>query len=132
MERIVFMLQRKWMGFVVIFGALLAAPVARAAEGSQPYVVLVGIDKYADTQIKPRQHAEADAKAMYDLFASKDYLGVDPKNIKRPLGASDPKRSGEVAPRANILKALTWIEKNARRDDLVVFAFFGNGAPLGE
>jgi C-terminal peptidase prc len=107
--------------------------VARAAEeAAQSYVVLVGIDKYADGQIKPRQHAEADAKAMYDLFASKDYLGADPKNIKLLLGTPDPTRPSEVANRANILKALTWLGKTPRRDDLVIFAFFGNGAPLGD
>jgi len=57
----------------------LSAVAARAAEeGTQPYVVLVGIDKYNDEQILPRKHAEADAKALYDLFVSKDYLGSMP------------------------------------------------------
>ena len=31
-----------------------------------------------------------------------------------------------------MLKTLDWLEKTAKKDDLVVFAFFGNGAPLGE
>jgi C-terminal peptidase prc len=113
--------------------ATLSAPAARAAdEPAQPYVVLVGVDQYTDPQIKPRQHAEADAKAMYDLFASPDYLGVNPKHIKLLLGKPDPGRPSEAATRANVLAALNWITKGARRDDLVVFAFFGNGAPLGD
>lgn len=40
------------------------APAARADEDNkpQPYVVIVGIDNYADKEILPRAHAEADAK----------------------------------------------------------------------
>jgi C-terminal peptidase prc len=130
------MLKRKWMGFVAMVAWLVVPAMysaARAAdEPAQPYVVLVGIDQYADGQIKSRRHAEADAKAMYDVFASKDYLGVNPKNIKLLLGNPDSNRHSEPATRANILSALTWLEKTAHRDDLVVFAFFGNGAPQGD
>ena len=126
------MFKRMWMGFLVLVAAVQSAPLRAADEPAQPYVVLVGIDKYNDAQIKPRKHAEADARALYDLYTSKDNLGVDAKHIKLLLGTPDEKRPSEPATRANILKALTWIEKTARRDDLVVFAFFGNGAPLGE
>src|SRR5262249_16943643 len=42
------------------------------------------------------------------------------------------KRGSEPATRENILKALTWASKAAARDNLVVFAFFGEGAPVGE
>ncbi len=127
------MFKRMWIGiFVLVAG--LNVPLVRAAEEKpvQPLVVLVGIDKYNDPQIKPRLHAEADARAMYDLFTAKEYLGVDAKHVKLLLGTPDAKRASETASRDNILKALTWIEKSARRDDLVIFAFFGNGAPLGE
>ena len=127
------MLKRKWLGLLVVLLAGLVAPAVRAAEETaQPHVILVGIDKYADPQIKPRLHAEADAKAMYDLFASRKYLGVNPGNIKLLLGSADTKRPSELATHANILKELGWLEKTARRNDLVVIAFFGNGAPLGQ
>src|SRR5262249_9717835 len=36
------------------------------------------------------------------------------------------------ATKENILKALTWIEKTSKKDDLVIFAVFANGAPVGE
>ena len=111
------------------------APAVRAAEEkpAPPFVVLVGIDQYQDKQIKPRQHAEADARALYDLFTSKDHhLGAAPENVKLLLGKKDPKRPSEEATRANILKALHWLEKSANKDSLVVFAFFGQGAPIGE
>src|SRR5438874_24558 len=79
-----FMFKRMWMGCLVVLAGL--APMARADEPTQPLIVLVGIDKYNDAQIKPRKHGEADAKALYDLFTSKDYLGIDAKHIKLLLG----------------------------------------------
>jgi C-terminal peptidase prc len=114
--------------------AAVTATAARAAEGhaSQPYVVLVGIGRYADKQILPRPHAEDDAKAFYDLLTDKARLGVDPEHVKLLLGGADSKRQSEPATHENILKALHWAATKAGRDDLVIFAFFGQGAPLGE
>jgi C-terminal peptidase prc len=112
---------------------LLLVPLSAAEDGKgSAYVVLVGIDNYPDKQIKPRQHGEADARALYDLFVNKDYLGVDKDRIKLLLGSADEKRGSQPATRENILKALTWAVTNAKRDDLVLFAFFGQGAPLGD
>src|SRR5262249_47612353 len=48
------------------------------------------------------------------------------------LGNADPKRPSEKATRANILQAITWLEKNTKANDLVIFGFLGEGAPLGE
>jgi C-terminal peptidase prc len=128
-----FMTKALWKGMLgaVVLAAVLA-PTARAANevASQPYVVLVGVSKYADPQILPRPHAEADAKALYDLFTDKGYLGVDAKHVHLLLGSPDDKRGSQPATRANILKALTWVSSKAKRDDLVLFAFIGEGAPL--
>jgi C-terminal peptidase prc len=112
--------------------ALLAALPLRASEAtSHPYVVLVGISQYTDEQIKPRPHAEADAKALYDLFIKKDYLGVEADHIRLLLGTPDADRKSEPATRENIIKALHWVGTKAKPDDLVIFAFIGEGAPLG-
>ncbi len=117
--------------------ALLLAAVApaRAAEEAKPpetYVVLVGVSDYADKQIQPRPLAEADAKALYDLLTSKDHLGVDDKHIRLLLGSDDPKRKSQPATRENILKALHWVATEAKANDLVVFAFFGQGGTLSD
>jgi C-terminal peptidase prc len=113
---------------------LLAAVPVRAAEEGQPksYVVLVGVSNYADKQILPKPHAEADVKALYDLFTSKDHLGVDANHIRLLLGSKDEQRRSEPATHANILQALRWAVTKAGRDDLVLFAFIGQGAPLGD
>ena len=62
----------RMLGLLLLAGLLASAPAVRAddddAKPGQTYVVLVGIDKYQDPQIKSRKHAEADAKALYDLF----------------------------------------------------------------
>src|SRR5262249_18600748 len=121
---------RSLLGLWLLAGC---AAAARAADDTpQPYIVLVGIDKFTDPQILPRQHAEADAQALYDLFTSKSHLGVEAKHVRLLLGSADEKRHSEPATHDNILKALTWAATKAGRDDMVIFAYFGQGAPLGE
>lgn len=98
------MVKRKWlMGWLLLAGLLLGTPAVRAGEDDgqpgQTYIVLVGIDKYPDPQIKSRAHAEADAQALYDLFTSKDHLGVPAANAKLLLGSADEKRGSEKATR---------------------------------
>src|SRR6516225_240384 len=109
---------------------LLALPARAAEKPAQPYVVLVGIDHYADENILPRKHAEADAKALYQLFVSKDHLGVDADHIRLLLGK--PGKDAQPATRDNILKGLKWLQTTPGKDDLVVFGIFGEGAPVGE
>ncbi len=106
---------------------------ARAADNvPQTRVVLIGIANYADKQIKPRPMAENDAKALYDLFTDKNYLGVEPDHIRLLLGKPDEKRKSETANADNILKAARWLAESSKKDDLAIFAIIGEGAPLGE
>lgn len=108
----------------------------RAAEdekkASQPHIVLIGISDYADKQIKPRAKAEEDVKALYDLLTSKDYLGANKDNVRLLLGHEDEKRGSKPATRANILEAVHWLATDAKRDDLAIFVFIGQGCSLGD
>ena len=92
-------------GFLGTLCVLMASPALRAAEAKAPqtYVILVGIDQYADKQIQSRTHAEADAKAFYDLLTSKDNLAVPAEDIKLLLGKADEKRKAEIATHDNVL-----------------------------
>jgi carboxyl-terminal processing protease len=121
------------LAFVAAWSAIVPQP-ARAEENRtpQPYVVLVGISNYADKQIPPRPHAEADTQALYDLFTNKDYLGVDAEHTRLLLGTPDEKRHSQPATRENIIKALHWVSTNAKQNDLVIFAFIGQGAGLSD
>jgi carboxyl-terminal processing protease len=128
---------KRWLGAVLALG-LLALPLradqsqAERSKTSQPYVVLVGISNYADKQIKPRPHAEADAKALFELFKSKKYLGVDAEHSRLLLGDSAKVPGSQPATRDNILKSLHWLADKAKASDLVIFGFFGEGGPLGD
>ena len=140
------MIKAMWTGILAAVCAFAApaltqakedqAPVAPAARADadakpQPYVVVVGVSNYQDKEILSRAHAEDDAKALFDLFTSKEYDGVDAAHARLLLGAEDGKNS-QAATRKNILDALRWITKEARPNDPVIFAFFGEGAPLGD
>ncbi|MBI2808458.1 MAG: PDZ domain-containing protein [Planctomycetes bacterium] len=127
------MFQRVALWALVVFVGW-AAPALRADEPTgRPFVLVVGIDQYKDPQIKSRPHAEADARAVYDFFLAKQNLGVEKDHAKLLLGSGPSKDyPAEVATRANILKAFRWLEKSAKKDDLVIVAVFANGAPLGE
>jgi C-terminal peptidase prc len=128
----------RWLGAVLAFG-LLALPLraddqpqAGADKTSQHYVVMVGVSKYADEQIKPRPHAEEDAKALFELFTDKKYLGADAAHSRLLLGDPSKVPDSQPATHENILKALHWIADNAKTNDLVIFGFFGEGGPLGD
>jgi carboxyl-terminal processing protease len=127
----------RWLGATLAL-ALLALPLraeqpkAETDKPSQSYVVMVGISNYADKQIKPRPHAEEDAKAVFDLFADKKYLGVDAEHRRLLLGDAAKTPGSQPATHENILNALRWIADKAQPNDLVVFGFFGEGGPLGD
>jgi len=131
------MLRASWIGGLLavavgLVGTLGHARVSVAADAPKTYAVLVGVSQYADPQIKPRRHAEADAKALYDLFTDKTYLGADKADVHLLLGAADDKHGSEPATKANILKALSDVATKATKDDTVLIALIGQGAPLGD
>ncbi|HLW68900.1 MAG TPA: caspase family protein, partial [Gemmataceae bacterium] len=117
----------------------MAFVISRPVQSAPPstglphtHAVLVGIDQYYDAAIKPRHHAEADVTALYDIVTSKDYLGANPSNVHLLLGKKDASRPSEVATRENILAAVDAVCQQASQDDLIIFAFFGQGCPAGK
>src|SRR3954454_1938909 len=111
-ERIACMLKRLGLVALFLLGGLVAPAVRAQDQTGHPFVVLVGIDKYQDSQIKPRQHAEADAQALYDLFIAKKHLGIEKDHVKLLLGSgpgNDANRPAEKATKDNIEKALHWL-----------------------
>jgi C-terminal peptidase prc len=116
----------------VIAAICFALPIRAAEQKSQAYAVVVGISQYADPQILPRPLAEDDARAFYDTLTDKGRLGLDADHIRLLLGKVDPKRTSQVATHENIVNALRWASGRAAPDDVVMFVFIGQGAPLGE
>jgi C-terminal peptidase prc len=129
------MTKAKFAGLLALLVWAALAVQVRASEensSSHTYVILVGISNYADKQIKARPHAEEDAQALYDLFTDKDFLGVEKNHVRLLLGSPDEKRGSQPATKDNILKALQWVGKEAKGDDLVLFAFIGQGGTLND
>lgn len=120
---------KRWLASMALI--MISLPTLAAAEPTNPHVVLVGINQYADAQILPRENAERDAQALYDLLTDSKYLGVGKENIRLLLGSEDKERSSRPATRANILAALEWVQSSTGSNDLVILGFFGQGAPLG-
>jgi C-terminal peptidase prc len=115
--------------------AAIVVPVraAEEAKSAKAYVVLVGVSTYADKQIKPRPRAEEDVKALYDLFTAKEYLGGGKSEVRLLIGGdADAKRNSQPATKENILKAVKWLDTEAKPEDLVIFTFIGQGGTLGE
>jgi carboxyl-terminal processing protease len=114
---------------------VLSLPLRAAEESKEPkaYAVLVGAGHFSDAAITSRPHAEDDAKALYDLLTDPKYLGVPKDHVKLLLGgAADKDRNSQEATKDNILKEAKWVATQAKRDDLVIVAFIGQGAALGE
>jgi C-terminal peptidase prc len=123
----------------VRFGCLLVAFLvlglswARAAEG-QPYVVLIGVGAYKDQAIKPRPHADADAKALYDLLSNSKYLKCPADHMRLLTSDAETERTrdAKAATRENIIQALHWAASSAGEDDLILLVWVGQGAPLSD
>ncbi|MFL5329934.1 MAG: S41 family peptidase [Gemmataceae bacterium] len=124
------MLRSLWFGLVAIFIGL-ASPISVFAAGTT-HAVLVGVGTYSDPQIHTRPHAVVDAQAMYDLLVDAKTLGAPASQIHLLLSDNDEARHAQMATRENILSAVKEVVAKAGKDDLVVFAMFGQGAALAD
>jgi carboxyl-terminal processing protease len=125
----------RWVLLTVLVPVLFASNLVWSAdEKAKPktYVVLVGVGGFADTAIQARPTAENDAKALYDLFVSTKYLGVEKSDVRLVLGVEDKSHDAKAATKESIVKAFKWAADKADKNDLVIFGLFGRGAPTGD
>lgn len=97
-----------------------------------PFVVVVGVGKTVDESIQPRATADADAKAVYDLFKDPRYLGVPKDRIVLLTDSADESRNGKVATRENILNAVKQAVAETGKDVPIYLFLFGRGASSGD
>src|SRR5262245_23768926 len=123
-----------WTGLLVVVVGWLPAARVRAAETAAPkaFVVVAGVSEYSDPQIKTRRNAETDAQALYDLLTDQKYLGTAAADAHLLLGKNDDKRHSQSATKDNVLKAIKSVTEKAQKDDLVIIALIGQGAPVGD
>ena len=122
---------------VLAFSAFfVSAGLAQESKEGKAHVVVVGISKYKDPQIKERPNAENDAIALFNIFADPKYLGLTKENgtllLGKPEKAKIDGHQAIEATRENILNALKNIASKANPEDLVIFTFIGEGGPLGD
>ena len=101
-------------------GGGLGQPPASAHDGSNTWVVAVGVERYRD-DLPEALHAEADARAFAQF--AETTLGVPPRQIKLLLN--------ERAGKADLSSVLEeWLPRNATKPGGTVFIYFsGHGAP---
>jgi carboxyl-terminal processing protease len=124
-----------WTGLLAVvvgLSGMTARGGAAEAGAAKTYVVVAGVSEYADSQIKTRRHAETDAKALYDLLTDPKYLGAGGADARLLLGKKDAAANAEPATKDNILKAIRSVCEKANKDDLVVIALIGQGAPIDD
>ncbi|MFN6052608.1 MAG: S41 family peptidase [Planctomycetia bacterium] len=122
---------------ILAFSAFfVSAGLAQESKEGKAQVVVVGISKYKDPQIKERPNAENDAIALFNIFADPKYLGLTKENgtllLGKPEKAKIDGHQAIEATRENILNALKNIASKANPEDLVIFTFIGEGGPLGD
>ena len=100
---------------------LFAEDAAKPKQGT--YVVMVGVSNFDDKAIQPRPTADADAKALHDLFTDAKYGGVSKDRAALLTSSGDKK-----ATRENIVKAVHEAVAHTSKDDLIVIGLFGRGA----
>lgn len=115
---------------VAVTGAGLRADEPAPPKG--PFVVVVGVGQFADKAIEPRLTADADARAVYKLFADKGFSDAGPDRSILLTSVPDEKAGERKATRENVVKALHEAVEKTGKDDTVVFAFFGRGASVGD
>jgi carboxyl-terminal processing protease len=106
-------------------------PAAETA-GPRTLAVLVGVNETGDPAVTPRPAAVQDAIGFYDQLVDPQVGAADPKNVHLLLSQDDPKRPHRPATRDEIVRALAQVAQQAGKDDLVIVAFFGRGAPTGD
>ena len=122
--------------FLLGLAATLAPPMSlRAGVALAPakssYVVIVGVGEFTDPAISARPTAEADARALYDLFVDPAFHD-DPDRVRLLSAKPDDKRKSQPATRENIVKALHEAVAKTAKDETIIVAMFGRGASSGD
>ena len=114
-----------------LFNALPLSAAEPPSANKGTYVVVVGVGEFTDAAISDRPNAEADARAVYDLFVDPAYSDR-PERVRLLTAKPDEQRKSVSATRDNIVKALTEAVAATAKDDTLIVAMFGRGASSGE
>ena len=128
-------MSRAWIAglasaLVFVIGSATRGDDTAPAKG--PFVVLVGVGQFADPAIEPRPTADADARAFHQLLADTKFLDAGPERVVLLTSRPNESAGERKATRDNIVKAFHEAVEKTGKDDLILFAFFGRGASVGD
>jgi len=113
------------LGLVWGTGGVQAAIVPDDPRGpGKPYLIAIGVGTFSDPAIHPRPTAEADARALHALLRDPKVLGIPPD---RAVLLTAPE-----ATRDRIVQAVDKGLQATASGDLLILAFFGRGAAVGD
>ncbi|MBA2340437.1 MAG: caspase family protein [Pyrinomonadaceae bacterium] len=103
-----------------------STPVRQLPNKTKRFAVIIGVDKYADTQITTLGGATNDAKSLVRSLVT--YAGFPSDQVT--LLASDQPAERQPT-RGNILRRLSNLAAAVPKDGLLLFAFAGHGIERG-
>ena len=107
----------------ISLAALLALTTTAAAQEREgkTYVLVVGINDYADAKVTDLKFAEADARAVYDFYANDAASPTSAERVKLLIGAQATQRG--------VLRALQshLVRQAVRPEDTAILYFAGHG-----
>lgn len=109
---------------LLALGALcLGASLALAQEPApgRVFVLVVGVEDYADPKITDLRYAEDDAQAVYEFFAKDERSPTTPERVKLLRGKAATQRGIRRAIRDHLIRQATGPE------DTAIFYFAGHG-----
>lgn len=109
---------------LMLLASLVSTTPAPPPPAPRAFIVIAAVDNYADKEIPSRSHAETDARALHSLLADRRHLGAVKEQMRL--------LTGRDVTRHKLLDSMRWLRDSAGPDDLVLFAFFGQGATLDE
>jgi C-terminal peptidase prc len=126
-------MSRSWIVGLAALAAIGSPTRAEdAATPKGPFVVLVGVGQFVDPAIDARPTADADARALYQMLSDKKYLDAGPERVVLLTSQPNEKAGERKATRDNIVKAFHEAVEKTSKEDMILFAYFGRGASVGD
>ncbi len=90
------------------------------------WALIIGVNKYDDSEINSLRYAVNDAKALYEVLVHPDKGRFEPERVRLLTSDTTDKRLRPT--KGNILQALNkWLARNVKKEDTVLIFFSGHG-----
>ena len=87
------------------------------------YLVVIGIDEYADEGIENLEYASVDAQAVFDVFTHPEHGNMPVDNARLLI-------NGDATQKQIKSTIATWLANQVTAEDVAIVFFAGHGAPV--